>query len=94
MSLKGYAEETENKISGRLYEFEHDSDHYEFSAVDSETTDTADADTYGSFFIKGNFAESYKLVDGTPAYAVENGNLAGKEWKNLCVLWGKNRGNF
>ena len=75
MSLKGYAEETENKISGRLYEFEHDSDHYEFSAVDSETTDTADADTYGSFFIKGNFAESYKLEDGTPAYAVENGNI-------------------
>lgn len=52
MSLKGYAEETENKISGRLYEFEHDSDHYEFSAVDSETTDTADADTYGSFLLK------------------------------------------
>lgn len=52
MSLKGYAEETENKISGRLYEFEHDSDHYEFSAVDSETTDTAEQILTDLFLLK------------------------------------------
>ncbi len=72
LSSVALAESGKNIVTGRLFEFDKDSEYGFSSSTESKPTDAQN--TYGEFSVSGNVTEVFSK-NGIPAYQVDSGSL-------------------